>query len=793
MVSEIPACAWKMRLDGGPSKPGKPRGYPIRFTLRMVPKFLKFRSQRKRAGSEGEPPAIEPIRAINDGYNQGVPIGGLGAGSIGRGYRGDFARWHLDIGRHQYIPSLPNQFHIRIDRKGELFVQTLNPRVPKGERLTSWTWGMNPHRATYSALFPRAWTEYDFSDHGAIAVCRQLSPIIAHNYKESSYPVGLFIWSIRNVTNNDITISIMLTWENGISPTRKPMDGDFTKITQLRKDRIGIELGQERTCDCDPVSFGLSVDGGESSSITYREAFNTEASGIEIWDDFAKFGYLKAPSEDTVQPRKIGAALCSTAEIPPNESIEIPFAIAWDIPLMRFGSGRVWYRRYTQFFGTDGNNAVKIADTALNSWAEWERMIIDWQRPIIESDKPDWLKCALLNELYYLVDGGTAWETGEIDKGLSKEGIGHFAYLECFDYPFYNTYDVHFYSSFALAKLFPELEKSIQKDFADSVLSEDSRLMTIIFTGLRVPRKPLGVVPHDLGSPHEDPWILPNAYNFQDIGRWKDLNSKFVLQVYRDYILSRDEEFLRYCWPAALKAMEYLLIFDTDNDGLPENEGFPDQTYDAWEMKGPSAYCGSLFLAATKALVAMAKKFGEENIVTKYSAIFEKGKRAFEEKLWNGEYYDLDASGKEHSKVIMADQLAGQWYARVCGFDPIVPSKQARKVMKMVFQHNVMGHSSGKRGVMNGMRRDGSIDTSSFQSAEVWTGTSYAVSALMIYEDLIEEGLQTAKGVFQTTYRDRGYWFRTPEAWTVDGRFRASMYMRPLAIWAIEFALRSRD
>jgi len=36
------------------------------------------------------------------------------------------------------------------------------------------------------------------------------------------------------------------------------------------------------------------------------------------------------------------------------------------------------------------------------------------------------------------------------------------------------------------------------------------------------------------------------------------------------------------------------------------------------------------------------------------------------------------------------------------------------------------------------------------------------------------------------TYQTKGYWFRTPEAWEIDGNFRASMYMRPAAIWAME-------
>ena len=40
---------------------------------------------------------------------------------------------------------------------------------------------------------------------------------------------------------------------------------------------------------------------------------------------------------------------------------------------------------------------------------------------------------------------------------------------------------------------------------------------------------------------------------------------------------------------------------DRDGDGLPEHDGIPDQTYDTWPMHGPSAYGGSLWLAALRA------------------------------------------------------------------------------------------------------------------------------------------------------------------------------------------------
>ena len=88
-------------------------------------------------------------------------------------------------------------------------------------------------------------------------------------------------------------------------------------------------------------------------------------------------------------------------------------------------------------------------------------------------------------------------------------------------------------------------------------------------------------------------------------------------------------------------------------------------------------------------------------------------------------------------------------------------------------------------------RPDGSVDDSTEQSAESWTGTTYGLAAFMIGRGLTEEGWRTAHGAYAVTY-GRGLWFRTPEAYLEDGQYRAAMYLRPLAIWAIEHALRGR-
>jgi non-lysosomal glucosylceramidase len=137
----------------------------------------------------------------------------------------------------------------------------------------------------------------------------------------------------------------------------------------------------------------------------------------------------------------------------------------------------------------------------------------------------------------------------------------------------------------------------------------------------------------------------------------------------------------------------------------------------------------------------------------------------------------------------MADQLAGQWYARACGLPPIVDPLFARSALCTVYDWNVQRYHGGRMGAVNGMRPSGQVDRTSLQSQEVWSGTTYALAASMIQEGMSREAFATAWGVYHMTYEESGYWFQTPEAWDEQGNYRGLAYMRPLAIWAMQWAI----
>lgn len=342
-----------------------------------------------------------------------------------------------------------------------------------------------------------------------------------------------------------------------------------------------------------------------------------------------------------------------------------------------------------------------------------------------------------------------------LDPQKGHEDVGRFLYLEGVEYIMWCTYDVHFYASFALLDLFPKIELNIQRDFAKAVLSEDGRKVKFLAEGNWGIRKVRGAVPHDLGT--HDPWNEMNAYNIHDTSKWKDLNPKFVLQVYRDFAATGDMSFGVDVWPAVRAAMEYMEQFDRDNDGLIENDGFPDQTYDAWTVHGVSAYCGCLWLAALQAAAAMAVQLGDKAFAEWCKTKYLKAKPAFEEKLWNGSYFNYDSGSSSNSKSIQADQLAGQWYTASSGLPSLFDDVKIDSALQKIYDFNVMKVKGGRMGAVNGMHPNGRVDESCMQSREIWTGVTYAVAATMILAGKEKEAFATAEGIFVAGWSEEGY------------------------------------
>jgi non-lysosomal glucosylceramidase len=760
----------------------------------------------------GKKPEIQDM--IDDGYWQGAPVGGLGAGTFSRSYRGEFERWHLKAGVHKYESVPANQFSVFAKREGDTtaYAQVLATDAPANHALAAWKWNYPVGRGEYAALYPKSWFHYKTSEMPVELTLEQFSPILPNNYKETSFPVAIYNWYAVNPGTTKVTVSIMFSWTNMVGwfrGTRHDFQeaNNLQNINEVRSEKTenglmkGIVFDRLRKM---PVQedwdgqFAIAAMESPGVQISYVQTFPPSSDGADVWGPFSTSGVLpSSPFHFASSGDPVAGAIAVQFTLAPGEKKKIPMVLAWDFPVVEFGNGRKWLRRYTDFFGTSGTNAWQIARAGLLQQETWSRAIDAWQAPYInDGSKPGWYRGMLFNELYYLADGGTFWghelQAQRASSAADSWKRQTFIYLECFDYPYYSTLDVLFYGSMPIVKFWPLLDKAGVREFTDTVNEEIATEYLWLWKSQQDTkpafreRKVKGALPHDLGNPAEDPVILVNQFDWQNTNRWKDLNTKYVLMVWRDFFLEgkSDLEFLRYNYAGVKQAMEYLRQFD-HGDGLIENEGYPDQTYDTWVTRGASAYSGGLYLAALRATEEIARALNDSSTASQYHSLFEKAQSAYIKKLWNGSYFNYD-SGSPYRDSIMSDQLAGQWYANLTGLGDLVPANMRVSALKKIFDFNVMKFGDGDMGAINGMTTDGRIPTDNEQIQEVWVGTTFGLCAEMMAEGLRQQAFATAKGIYDMVYEKKGYWFRTPEAWGTNGMYRASMYMRPGAIWSME-------
>jgi non-lysosomal glucosylceramidase len=788
---------------------------------------------------------------IDDGPFHGMPLGGFGGGCIGRSHRGEFNLWHLDGGEHSFghLPACQFSIFEHDGEKAQAYATCTIP--PTDGSLSRWQWYPESRNGQttgqYQALYPRSWYSYQ-NVYSAQLTCEQFSPVWAQNYQESSYPIAVFEWTAHNPTDRPITLSIMLTWQNlanwfaNTAATDEIRVRDDGSPVYDYQSRWGQSEGNYNQWIVDNYRVGCLLDGprchdfhsqeGEGQwaiatltnptlEVFYDGRWNPLGDGGDLWDSFAADGSLVDRQDETPasSAEQVGAAIAVRFTLKPGQTKKIPFVLAWDLPVTEFAKGVQYYRRYTDFFGRNGQNAWSMARTALKHYDSWQSEILEWQQPILDRpDLPDWLKMALFNELYLMTDGGTLWTAAD-----ENNPVGHFGVLECLDYRWYESLDVRLYGGFAPLLLWPRLEKAILLDFARAIPTEDPKLRLIGYyvqtafgyadrpavtdpSEMSAPRKIANATPHDLGAPNEHPWVKTNYTCYQDCNLWKDLGSDFVLQVYRAYKFTGEEdlEFLAECWPAVVLSLDYLLKFDLDGDRIPENSGAPDQTFDDWRLQGISAYCGGLWLAALEAAIAIAEAlqaadyFAERDsvqslapdpavMVIEYRAWLAAAQPLYQASLWNGSYYKIDTGSG--SDVVMADQLCGQFCAAMLGLPDIVPIDCAKQALQTVYQACFLNFNEGKFGAANGVRPDGSaVNAQDTHPLEVWTGINFGIAAFLAQTGLREEALRLTETVVQQVYNN-GLQFRTPEAITAQGTFRASHYLRAMAIWGVYLML----
>lgn len=499
------------------------------------------------------------------------------------------------------------------------------------------------------------------------------------------------------------------------------------------------------------------------------------------------------------------------------------------------------------------SQAFAIARDGLEQLEENRRAVDAWMEPYLENEKfagKEWVLTAGFNELYYNAFGGSFWENGLIQAAYTdydgksvqtetkkfggrnyeqlplyqesvrqyrqKEQHLHYT-LEAQEFPFGETFDVRAHSHRVYTDLWPEIERDILLVYKDFIMDTQD-----------------GSCPHDAGNTngsvffkydyYYDMISLLNREAYEDvIGKrhttpWSEYAPKFILYSYEYWKATGDQGFLRDIWEAVIRSYIYQRKTDTDNDGVTNMKS---SEYDRNDLFNSILWIGALeaILSWCEACPELNEKVvytvedTEGNVLEGVSdAICDDAKKELarcrtyvETVLWD------EAKGcylfNSDTPVLMADAFIGERHAHNAGLGNTVdPEKLAGHYLK-VYEYNVGDCYSKERTGFGhcGARNLASLDTRHTyrtgdgvieHSYDVWTGVSYVLSANMYQlgcelgrEDLIRAALDTAHGVYFTTYldTDTAYYFNTPEAWNAKNpRYsRNRMYQRARGAWEL--------
>lgn len=692
------------------------------------------------------------------------PLGGVAAGSLGLGGRGQLRDWEI-FNRPNQGGSPPYAFpaiwiqsgnskpiaHVLESRilppyQGEDGLGANN--VPGLSRLES---------AKFIGEYPLAHIEFQDRRLPVNVTLEAFSPFIPHDPDDSGLPVAILRYRVRNPGFSAVTAGIAFSIENPVvasgTKNRNPSKLDSDK--RVNEHRTGPKLegllmSNPELASADPMqgSFVLAAIPEKSTQVTHWRGWAKEAwwtSPLLFWDQFSKSGEL---GTEPVVRNAVGA-LCQKATIPPGQSASFTFLLAWHFPNRTPdwcgwsappGKGETIIGNYYSTRFKDAWDAAEYTAAHLKNLEVRTRAFADAFR---ESTLPDVVKEAASANLSTLAST-TCFRTADgefhgFEGSNDKTGC---CFGSCTHVWNYET---------ATAFLFPSFARSLRN--VSFGYSEDDaggiRVRQLLPEGK--PRFPLVAADGQMGQ---------------------------ILHAYLDWKLSGDTAWLRAKWPQVKAA----IAFAWEPGGWDPNKtgvltGVQHNTYDV-EFYGPNPLCGIYYLGALRAAEEMARALGENASATEYRNLFNRGSQWIDSNLFNGEFYIQKIQGlpegriaahlrggmgtgdTEHPQYQMGqgcliDQLVGQYLAHVSDLGPLVSPVHLKTTLESIYRYNykrtLVYHNSVERTFA--LNNEAAMVICDYGKAprpripfpyfaEVMTGFEHSTAALMIYSGMVDQGIE---------------------------------------------------
>lgn len=704
------------------------------------------------------------------------PIGGIGAGMFC--LEGTGAVSHMSI-RHK--PDLFNEpamfaaIHIKGLQNGS---KVLEGPVPNwkhfGERRSGngsggKTFGLPRFKsATFQSAFPFATVKMQDTDIPLEVQLKGWSPFIPTDDDNSSLPVGMLEYTLKNKSNKSIEGIFSYNSKNFMANNNeaknsiKPMDHGFILMQDASKEKPHLEGSFSIFTDEENVKIDHCwFRGGWFDPITM--AWNNITSGT-IKENIA------------VEKDAPGASLYVPFTLLPGASKTIKVMMAWYVPesdehigevvldenkncdFINSGNSIKTGKNYKPWYSVRFENINALSTYWKNNHTELSKKSKLFSDAFYSSTLPAEVMEAVAANLTIMKSptmmrqhDGRLWNW---EGSGDEHGESHGSCTHVWNY------------AQALPHLFPNLERSLRNsEFCENQNQEGHQ-------GFRS-NLPITPLKHDFHA----------AADGQLGG---------IMKVYRDWRVTGDQQWLTNIYPKVKQSLDYCIkTWDPKSKGVVEEPHH--NTYDI-EFWGPDGMCTSFYLGALQAMIKIGTHLQKD--VSQYTDLYNKGKQYIETKLYNGEYFIQDIEYKslnapdpakamsyggeyspealeilqkegpkyQYGTGCLSDGVLGAWIGRVCGLDDIIDAQKIKSHLKAVHKYNLKkdlsNHSNPQRpsyalGTEGGLLlcswpKGGKPSLPFVYSDEVWTGIEYQVASHLMLMGNVNEGLDIVR-----TCRDR--------------------------------------
>lgn len=696
------------------------------------------------------------------------PLGGVGAGSLGLGGRGQLRDWEIfnrpnkGFSPNYAFPAIWVQSGSAppITRVLEASIQP----PYEGEDGLGWqnAPGLSRLRtATFIGEYPLAHIDFEDPRLPVKASLDAFSPFIPHEQDDSGLPVAVLRYQIENPGESLLRVGLAISIDNPILDGAANMfSSGGTQAKRVNEYRTegrlaGLLMSNPGLDSDDPLhgTFVLAALAESGTHLTNWRGWPKAAwwtSPLMFWSAFSEQGEMGAePAE-----RNAVGVLCQKRTIKPGQTGEFTFLLAWHFPnrtpdgcgwTSPPGKGNTLIGNYYSARFKDAWEAARYTAENLDSL---ERRTRRFAKVFRESTIPSPIKEAASANLSTLAST-TCFRTadGEFHGFEGSDDKLGCCYGNCTHVWNYET---------ATAFLFPSFARSLRK--AAFGFSQDDE------GGIRARQ------------------VLPDGETRDSIVA-ADGHLGQIMHAYLDWNLSPDRAWLESMWPRVRRALAFAWVkggWDPTKSGVAT--GVQNNTYDV-AFFGPNPLCGIYYLGALRAAEEMAAAVGDQTSAEECRRIFRRGSEWIDANLFRDEFYIQQIIGFEMNQIhptlrvgaegfdptdpqyqvgggCLIDQLIGQCLAHVMGLGNLVKPEHIRTALQSIYQYNykrtLVDHDSVERTFA--LNDEAAMVICDYGKAarpripfpyfaEVMTGFEHSTAALMVYSGMTSQAVECIQNI----------------------------------------------